>query len=57
MKRITDMHDAHDAPINLVPELNADDGASPPRPPSPQPLLDLPSDDIDTKSAPDYDID
>ena len=50
------VNNVHDTPINLVPELNADDGASPPRPPSHQQLLDLTSDDTDTDSAPDYNI-
>ena len=46
----------HDASINLMPDLNADDGASPPRPPSPLQLPNLPIDATDTHSAPDYDI-
>ena len=46
----------HNAPINLMPKLNADDGASPPRPLSPQQLPDLPTNDTDTDSAPDYNI-
>ena len=40
----------HDAPINVMPDLNAD-GAFPPKPPSPQQLPNLPTDDTDTNSA------
>ena len=46
----------HDAPINLVPALNADDGNSPPRPPSSQQIPNIPSNDTDTESAPEYDV-
>ena len=40
----------------ILPDLNSDDGNSPPRPPSPQQVPNLPSNDTDTDSAPEYDV-